>query len=340
MFSVPSPGDPDLTDRLLRSLPTDRIETVYFGLPAVGTGRATIVHVDTDTAAELAEVCHSYSVEPEVVINPLCTADVVRSRGSFAEFERTLDDLDDAGIERLVLSDPLMIHAAMERGFRVSVSCVAEVNTPERARYFQEMGVEEITLDTNVNRRLDVIEAIASETSVRLRVIVNEGCLPDCPYRIAHFCLFSHATRPGEEVAEDPYFVRCISERVNDPTLIIKSPFVRPEDLSIYTDLGVRTFKIAGRANSIAWIRRVVRAYLRGRYDGNLLDILDCPTVLRHLYRVDNRKLDGLLERAGRCDRRCSECGFCAELAERAVEPLGGLGDAEVEPARVSRATA
>ncbi|AAM01236.1 peptidase U32 family protein [Methanopyrus kandleri] len=340
MFSVPSPGDPALTDRLLRSLPTDRIETVYFGLPIAGTGRATPVQVDTDTATELAEVCHSYSVEPEAVINPLCTADVVCSRNAFAEFERTLDDLDDAGIERLVLSDPLMIHAAVERGFRVSVSCVVEVNTPERARYFDEIGVEEITLDTNVNRRLDTIEAIASEVSARLRIIVNEGCLPDCPYRASHFCLFSHATRPGEEVAEDPYFVRCISERVNNPTLIIKSPFVRPEDLSVYMDLGVRAFKIAGRANSITWIRRAVRAYLRGRYDGNLLDILDCPTVLRHLYHVDNRELDGFLKRVGRCDRRCSKCGFCAELAERAVEPLGGLEDAEVEPARTGRVTA
>ncbi|WP_457614655.1 U32 family peptidase [Methanopyrus sp.] len=324
----------------MRSLPTDRIETVYFGLPIAGTGRATLVQVDTGTAAELAEICRSHSVEPEAVINPLCTADVVRSRNAFAEFERALDDLDDAGIERLVLSDPLMIHAAVERGFRVSVSCVVGVNTPERARYFDEIGVEEITLDTNVNRRLDVIEAIASEVSVRLRIIVNEGCLPDCPYRASHFCLFSHATRPGEEVSEDPYFVRCISERVNDPTLIIKSPFVRPEDLDVYLDLGVKTFKIAGRANSIAWIRRAVRAYLRGRYGGNLLDILDCPTALRHLYRVDNRKLDGFLEQVGRCDRRCSKCGFCTELAERAVEPLGGLEDAEVKPTKAGRVTA
>jgi len=55
----------------------------------------------------------------------------------------------------------------------------------------------------------------------------------------------------------------------------VKSPFVRLEDLSEYERIGVSAFKIAGRTNSVAWIEWAVRAY----GDGNLLDVLDCPTV-------------------------------------------------------------
>ncbi len=329
MFSIPTPGDPDATERLLGWFSDEsEVTRVYMGLPSLGTGRATVVQVDVDTVETVAETCDSHDVDLEVVMNPLCTAEVISSRDGFSEFERTLSELDDVGVERLVLSDPLLIQRAVERGFRVSVSCISEVNTPQRARYYDELGVDEITLDTNVNRRLDVIEAIASEVSARLRVIVNEGCLPDCPYRPYHFCLFSHATRAGAGVTEDSYYVRCVSERVNNPVLLVQQPFVRPEDLDEYRRLGVETFKIAGRANSIRWIKRAVEAYLRREYDGNLLDILDCPTTLRHLIYLDNGELDGLLERAGRCDQRCSECGFCEEVAERAVRFRGGLADA------------
>ncbi len=329
LFSIPSPGDPDSTERLLDWFSDEpEVTRVYMGLPALGTGRATVVHVDVDTVESVAEACDSHDVDLEIVMNPLCTAEVVSNRDGFSGFERTLSELDDAGVEHLVLSDPLLIRAALERGFHVSVSCVSEVNTPRRARYYDELGVDEITLDTNVNRRLDVVEAIAGEVSARLRIIVNEGCLPDCPYRPYHFCLFSHATRSEAGVVEDSYYVRCVSERLNNPTLLVQQPFVRPEDVDEYRRLGVDSFKIAGRANSTRWIRRAVRAYLQRRYDGNLLDILDCPTTLRHLVHLDNRELDGLLERAGRCDQRCSECGFCERLAERAVSYRGGLTDA------------
>ncbi len=62
----------------------------------------------------------------------------------------------------------------------------------------------------------------------------------------------------------------------------MKSPFVR--DLSEYERIGINAFKIAGGTNSVAWIEWAVRAY----GEGNLLDVLDCPTVLRHLMYLDN----------------------------------------------------
>ncbi len=329
MFSVPSPGDPESTSELLRRLEDvlDHVDRVYLGLPQGGTGRATVRAVDEADVAEVAEVCDSHGVDVEVVINPLCTVHITCDKSAFRAFEATLGALDDAGVEHLVLSDPMTVETAAEMGFHVSVSCVAHVNEPGKAERFAELGASEVTVDTAVNRRLDIVSEIADVIDVR--VIVNEGCLRYCPYRLFHLCEFSHASRGDVTVEDDPYFVRCISERLDDPAEIVRSPFVRPEDLDEYEGIGVSAFKIAGRANSVAWIERAVRAYIEGGYEGNLLDVLDCPTVLRHLVYLDNSALDGALREGwSSCRGDCERCGFCSELARRAVRFLGGLKDA------------
>ncbi len=329
MFSVPSPGDPDSTEELLRRLEdvTDDIDRVYLGLPQGGTGRATVRAVDEADVSEVAEVCDSYGVNVEVVVNPLCTVHLTCDRSSFRAFEATLEALDEAGVEHLVLSDPMTVETAADMGFHVSVSCVAHVNEPGEAAKFKDLGASEVTVDTSVNRRLDLISEISRIVDVR--VIVNEGCLRHCPYRLFHLCEFSHVSRGDVVVEDDPYYVRCVSVRLDDPAEVVRSPFVRPEDLSSYEEIGVNSFKVAGRANSVAWIERAVRAYVEGRYEGNLLDILDCPTVLRDILFLDNSALEGALKEGwSSCTGDCDACGFCEELAEKAVRYLGGVGDA------------
>jgi hypothetical protein len=87
-----------------------------------------------------------------------------------------------------------------------------------------------------VNRHFDVLEAIRDAVDCELKLLVNEGCLYRCPFRYAHFNFFSHVNGPPPRpnVQDDYYYHKCLTMRINDPSQILKSPFIRPEDLKEY----------------------------------------------------------------------------------------------------------
>ena len=85
--------------------------------------------------------------------------------------------------------------------------------------------------------------------------------------------------------------------------------------------------KLAGRGRSSADLVRSARAYCARRYDGNLLDItdlgfFDAPGAARPRVVVDNRALDGFLDRVAAvdCERACGAgCTICDTLAGEVV---------------------
>ncbi len=296
-----------------------RVEAVYAGgsPERIGTGRPNLHYPTIEEVREQVELAHSHGVRYDVVVNSTCPFRGEPTRRVLERYDRYLRDLERAGVDGIVAADPIILELAAEYFDRVTVSCLAFVNDPEKAEHYEDVATA-ITLDTSHNRRFETLEAL-SRLGMELKVIVNEGCLLDCPYRPFHFNLFSHLYGPDEvSVYDDYYYRRCIADRLRHPELIIKSPWIRPEDLEHYEPY-VDAFKISGRSHQVRWIVKVVNAYLEGRWDGNLLDLLDCPRELRDYFYLDNRALDGAIERWKECDHRCHECGFCRELAERAL---------------------
>jgi len=47
----------------------------------------------------------------------------------------------------------------------------------------------------------------------------------------------------------------------------------------------------------VDWILNCVNAYYSESYNGNLMDLLDCPKDLKDLYNIPNKSLDGVLEK-------------------------------------------
>ncbi len=327
-FWIPHPGHLEGLQQLLAGLEDvlDEVEAVYTGSSPshVGTGRPNLNEPERENLEEQVETAHSHGVMFDVVVNTTCPLGGKPTRRVLDGFQGYLERLEKMGVDGVIVADPWLLRVASDVFDRVVVSCLAFVNSPEKAEFFSDHA-SAVTLDTNVNRNLDVIKAISKVINVKL--IVNEGCLKDCPFRPFHFNLFSHMYGPDRTTLYDDYYYRrCMLERVKNPELIIKSPWVRPEDLHWYDKL-VSGFKIGGRSYEIGWIIRAVRAYVRGEYRGNLLDILDCPRELRDHFYVDNRGLEGAMEHwVKRCTGLCHECGFCKDLARkvvRVIEPAG-----------------
>jgi collagenase-like PrtC family protease len=137
-----------------------------------------------------------------------------------------------------------------------------------------------------------------------------------------------------------------------DPVELLKSPWIRPEDIRHYEAVGYEHFKITERFKRTPLLLENVRAYENRRYDGNLLDLFTLPRKgaftpihlgyfiqpehvnimkvselekvfdleVRELVQLDNKKLEGFIEHFKNedCNRTsCSQCKYCETVFER-----------------------
>lgn len=257
----------------------------------------------------------------EIVLNSSCMGGQQLTPEGYRTIDWYFDKLNGIGIDSITVADPLFVEMlAKDYDMDVVVSVLSFVDFPQKAEFYEQLGATTIVIDPAVNRQFDKLEAIRDAVSCDLKLLVNEACLYQCPFRYAHFNFFSHANGPGPKpnVLDDYYYFKCLSLRINDPQQLIKSPWIRPEDLREYRHI-TDTFKIGGRTQFVNWILNAVDAYANESYEGNLMDLLDSIKDLKDHFFIPNSELNGAIEQWKRCDKVCHKCGYCKRLAEKVI---------------------
>lgn len=305
-------------------------EVYMAGSPEVmGSGRATLYAPLIEDIKEQTAYAHQHNVKLNIAMNASCFGGYHLTFEGYKMFKWYFNELNKAGVDGVTVAEPYLVELLRDSPLETVISCVAHVDSPQRAEFFEDLGADAITVDTNINRNFEVLEAITKAVNCDIRVIVNEGCLYKCPFRHAHFNLFSHITASSLNARTQPlntfgdyYFDKCISIRVRDPAQIIRSPWIRPEDMKEYEAIGIEDFKISGRANAVNWIINCMAAYSKGTFDGNLLELLDCPSELRYMFQIDNKLLDGSIKQWKNCKKICNECHYCDELTNKVLRVI------------------
>ena len=343
---VPHPGHFDGLKELISEAGKDIYSLFMAGSPDyVGTGRSNLSSPQIEDIREQTAYAHKNGVKMEIVLNSSCLGGRQLTPEGFNLIHWYLGQLDDCGVDTIVVADPYLVEIiAKDFNMLPVVSVLSFVDSPEKAEFYEGLGAHSIVVDPDVHRHFDVLHAIRDAVDCELKLLVNEGCLYQCPFRYAHFNFFSHAfgPQPRPNVLDDYYYERCIMLRIKDPRLIITSPWIRPEDIKEYAGI-TDVFKIGGRTQYINWILNCVKAYTDESYDGNLMDLLDCPKDLKDLYYISNRDLDGaMIDHWKNCPAICADCGFCRDLTEKAVKVYTGGGtesEALVEWCKIANRT-
>lgn len=304
------------------------VEVYMAGSPEVmGSGRATLHSARIADIREQTAYAHQHGIKMNIVVNPSCLGGYHLTFEGYKLFKWYFEELNKADVDGVTVAEPYLIELLRDFSMETVVSCIAHVDSPQRAEFFEDLGADTIAVDTNINRNFAVLEAITKAVNCDLKVLVNEGCLYKCPFRHAHFNLFSHITSSRSSLMKvqsmnifsDYYFDKCISMRVRDPSQIIRSPWIRPEDLQEYEEIGINNFKISGRANAVNWIINCMVAYARRSFKGNLLELIDCPSELRYTFHVDNELVEGCIKQWKTCKKICDECRYCDELTTKVL---------------------
>jgi len=259
------------------------VEEIFGAMPmtVVGGGKpgSSIPRVTPEQVEEYIRLAHSKGLKFDYLLNASCMGNMEWDENTHRELLSQLDWLNAIGVDTVTVAIPYLVELVKKRfpHLRVRVSTIAHVNSVARAKFFESMGADSITVDFNINRDFKLLRAVRDTVRCDLNLLVNDACLYECPFRFYHFNSISHSTHPYDPLKGfyvEYHLVRCSVERYSDLSQFIKSRWIRPEDLSIYEEMGLSSFKVSGRPMSSEWIVNTAKAYSTQRYNGNLCDIL------------------------------------------------------------------
>ena len=350
-------------DALLRGMQGLPVHVVFGKLrhDLVGGGRPSGI-LPSVTWAEMARhvsLAHELGFRFNYLWNATSLADAEYQPEFVGRMEEQLRRLVDMGVDGLVVGVPWMI--ALAKGtapeLEVTASSLMDVVTPREAQQFEAMGADAIVLHHAANRDFRVLDEIRASVRCDLELIVNNSCVYQCPYNNCHHVSPSFHSREGSRPVLEYELFWCAGRHAQDGAEIIRSRWIRPEDLHVYEARGYDRFKIAGRGRSTEWLLRSARAYAARSYPGDLTDIIsmsqhaplalarrraaeaggahavrwqeiaDTLAPVRDL-RVDNTAIPANFLRffeTHDCDAlSCRSCSYCGLMARRAVRGVDG----------------
>jgi collagenase-like PrtC family protease len=294
---------------------------------------------------EYIERAHSAGLKFDYLLNAPSMGNMEWDENTHQELLTHLDWISSIGVDSVTVTIPYLVEL-IKRQFpqlEIRVSTIGHVNSVARAKLFESLGADSITVDINVNRNFTVLKAIRNAVNCEVTVLVNNLCLFQCPYEYYHHDGLGHASQSYNPLGGyyvDYCVLRCTLDMLCDISQIIKCCWVRPEDIHAYEEIGIDSFKISGRSMPTERILRTATAYSSRHYQGNLYDILNVITPKVGLvnsvlpgvpnnaagsppkFYIDNQALEGFMDffKKQNCLSGCSRCDYCQRIADKVVQ--------------------
>jgi hypothetical protein len=185
---------------------------------------------------------------------------------------------------------------------------------------------ETFILDRSLNRKMDALAEVTAKCrqkfpGVKIELLANEGCLFQCPFKPAHDC---HISLSNMGMSFDTFRFNhdlgCIRYLQDYPNQILKSPFIRPEDVAAYEQYA-DIVKVCGRDLGSSFLLKTVAAYLQGAFSGNLLELLDALNWMSDKAVIANPELPhDFQKQLSSCSKDCDSCHYCEDTLELCAE--------------------
>ncbi len=276
-----------------------------------------------------------------------------------------LSYLIDVGVNAVTITNPLIL-MLVKKHFpnlicRISTFCC--IDTIEKAIRWENLGADILCLDfVKVNRQFNMLKTLQKKLKhSKIELLATNSCIKDCPFIHTHVNNIAHASDTENSFCKnyiDWCLYKCQSLELKDPTEYIRSPWIRPEDLHYYEDIGIEHIKLTERGFPTEALLNRLKAYHNRKYDGNLLDLIQahgCVTsnikkdnlifkknfkniddVLNEIFRIrgikqnrnfpphvfiENKAFDNFLSFfvSGKCKGICSNCSYCDKIAQKTI---------------------
>jgi collagenase-like PrtC family protease len=292
-YDIATNFDKELIKFIVKHDTFKQIDTVYGKLrnDIIGGGRPSYILPDI-TENELKDYiqeCNKNKIKFNYLLNSLCMDNKELQPTELKKILKYIEKLKSFGIYGLTINSPILCEIIKNRypDISVSIGVYASIISVKHIKYWYDLGADEVTLHTRVNRNFPLLREMLNYTkdkNINIRVIGNNACLHDCPYQTSHANGVAHASQKGHTSSKfflDYSAYKCNSDKLNDPGKLISSDWIRPEDVKYYTELCKSTgnnkfsIKLVERTKPTEFLEKVIIAYLNESYNGNLIDILN-----------------------------------------------------------------
>ena len=343
-------------DDFLTRLPKGNIHYIYGKLASdfVGGGRPSFIlpHPSQRDLKEHIGKIHKYGLRFNYLLNGFCLSNTEFTISGQREIRRLLDGLIRMNVDSVTVAIPYLAQLIKKNypELEIYVSSFSNVDSVQKARYWEDLGVDLIVLPPHtLNRDFETLRMMKKHIRCPLELIANNACLFDCPLGDSHKT-GSHMSQSNQKQGFPLNFcaLNCSYMRVSDKVNFIRATWIRPEDLRSYEEAGIELFKITDRSQTTDFLIRAATSYIERKYDGNLFDILAWPLTrqrrgrknvlraLRYLFQpfkinpffiskmaklssfdlrvqIDNKALDGFLDffLNGGCRQKHQICKEC-----------------------------
>ncbi|MGA2328432.1 MAG: radical SAM protein [Bryobacteraceae bacterium] len=279
------------------------IREVYFPLPGdvVGSGRPP------QPAAQCEAFLTRSRLPRAVLVNPITLSrPVAEIAPAIIEALRRL--IGEHGITSATVSNLLLAARIREAlpELPLAASILMDITLPNQALMLKGI-CDTLVPASRIMRDLPALEALRAAFPGRIRLIVNEACLPGCPYRVQHFHeMCAGFPRPESLCGE-------LLER--QPWMRLTGAWVLPQHLHLFDGVADE-WKLAGRVTlrDAPTYRKVLGAYVHRRPLA-AHEIGGGPASPLKAVEIDEE----FYARTLRCGRRCHECNVCREYYDETV---------------------
>ena len=227
-----------------------------------------------------------------LLFNANCYGEDSQSRAFFHRIGQTVEYIAQSyGLQSVTTASPLIAKFIQcnfpEIGVRASVNM--EIGTVQGMDYLAEY-FDGYYMKRELNRDLEAVETLSTwcaENGKKLHMLANSGCLNHCSAHNFHDNLVAHEHQIAKMDNAYQFGGICreyLRQESHYRALIEDTNFIRPEDIYKYEPY-FETAKLATRIHRNPSM--VLRSYIRGRYSGNILELLE-PAHSIYPYIVEN----------------------------------------------------
>lgn len=272
------------------------IAEVYFPLPEalIPSGRPAQPRERLKTFLQYAPLPKGVLINPVVLPTPAATI-------APALIETLYRLVDEYGISSATVTNLELAWRIRDALPELSLcaSVLMDIAFPQQAMLLR--GVcETLVPASRIMRNRPALKALQGAFDGRIRLMVNEACIPDCTFRTQHFYeMASSCDQPAS---------LCEELLTRDPWRRLTGAWVLPQHLHLFDGL-YDELKLAGRVTlgRAARYRRVFEAY-RARQVLGTDDIGGGPASANDGIEISEDFYQQTLE----CARRCDQCDLCA----------------------------
>ena len=234
-------------------------DAVYIGGPAFGL-RANAINFTLDDIKEGCEFAHKLNKRVHVTVN------IVLHNKEIDGLIKYLKDLEEAGVDAVIISDPAIMKIAKENtNLEIHISTQASTLNTEAVKFWKKFGASRVVLGRETSK--DDIKEIMDNVDIEIEAFIHGAMCSSYSGRcvLSNFFRVRYDNRGGfaqicrwdfdlldenkNHLKGEKEFTFCtkdLSELKYIPDMI---------------DLGISSFKIEGRMRSIYYIATVVGIY-------------------------------------------------------------------------------